>query len=156
MGCSKPKPPIQVYIDSSFEEVQLKAIYLSLKFWESKTDLRFTPEVKLFPEYKHMKSAISIYNAKQGWQKDRFKEITKNKETDPDYMVIATTTMNREIYIGGSFHARTILFKTVIHEMGHVFGCSHSDNQFDIMYRYISNDHQIVSKECLRIIRWTY
>ena len=30
---------------------------------------------------------------------------------------------------------------TIIHELGHAFGLGHSDNEYDIMYPYISTDH---------------
>lgn len=75
------------------------------------------------------------------------------KKYDENYLGLTEYEMNRNKVIGYSkIQISLIKFgdevvsdgeikATIIHELGHAFGLGHSDNEYDIMYPYISPEH---------------
>ena len=62
-------------------------------------------------------------------------DISRNKIIDYSKIQISLIKFGDEVVTDGEIKA------TIIHELGHAFGLGHSDNEYDIMYPYISSDH---------------
>ena len=62
-------------------------------------------------------------------------EMNRNKVIGYSKIQISLIKFGDEIVSDGEIKA------TIIHELGHAFGLGHSDNEYDIMYPYISPEH---------------
>ena len=62
-------------------------------------------------------------------------DLNRSKVIDYSKVQISLIKFGDEIVTDGEIKA------TIIHELGHAFGLGHSDNEYDIMYPYISPDH---------------
>ncbi len=62
-------------------------------------------------------------------------DIDRNKAIDHSKVQISLIKFGDEIVSDGEIKA------TIIHEFGHALGLGHSDNEYDIMYPYISDEH---------------
>jgi predicted Zn-dependent protease len=62
-------------------------------------------------------------------------DMSRNKIIDYSKIQISLIKFGDEVVTDGEIKA------TIIHELGHAFGLGHSDNEYDIMYPYISSDH---------------
>ena len=62
-------------------------------------------------------------------------EMGRNKTIDNSKIQISLIKFGDEIVSDGEIKA------TIIHEFGHALGLGHSNNEFDIMYPYISDKH---------------
>jgi predicted Zn-dependent protease len=62
-------------------------------------------------------------------------EMNRSKVIDYSKIQISLIKFGDEVVTDGEIKA------TIIHELGHAFGLGHSDNEYDIMYPYISSDH---------------
>jgi len=62
-------------------------------------------------------------------------DLNKDKVIDYSKVQISLIKFGDEVVSDGEIKA------TIIHELGHAFGLGHSENEYDIMYPYISPDH---------------
>ncbi len=62
-------------------------------------------------------------------------DMNRNKVIDHSKVQISLIKFGDEVVSDGEIKA------TIIHELGHAFGLGHSENEYDIMYPYISSDH---------------
>ena len=62
-------------------------------------------------------------------------DMNRNKVIDYSKVQISLIKFGDEVVTDGEIKA------TIIHELGHALGLGHSDNEYDIMYPYISTDH---------------
>jgi len=62
-------------------------------------------------------------------------DMSRNKVIDYSKIQISLIKFGDEVVSDGEIKA------TIIHELGHALGLGHSDNEYDIMYPYISTDH---------------
>lgn len=62
-------------------------------------------------------------------------DMGRKKTIDYSKIQISLIKFGDEIVSDGEIKA------TIIHEFGHAFGLGHSENEFDIMYPYISDEH---------------
>ena len=62
-------------------------------------------------------------------------EMNRSKVIDYSKIQISLIKFGDEVVSDGEIKA------TIIHELGHAFGLGHSDNEYDIMYPYISTNH---------------
>ena len=62
-------------------------------------------------------------------------DLKRDKVIDYSKVQISLIKFGDEVVSEGEIKA------TIIHELGHAFGLGHSDNEYDIMYPYISPDH---------------
>lgn len=62
-------------------------------------------------------------------------DLNRDKVIDYSKVQISLIKFGDEVVSDGEIKA------TIIHELGHAFGLGHSDNEYDIMYPYISPDH---------------
>ena len=62
-------------------------------------------------------------------------DLNRDKVIDYSKVQISLIKFGDEVVSDGEIKA------TVIHELGHALGLGHSDNEYDIMYPYISTDH---------------
>ena len=62
-------------------------------------------------------------------------DLNRVKVIDYSKVQISLIKFSDEVVSDGEIKA------TIIHELGHAFGLGHSDNEYDIMYPYISSDH---------------
>lgn len=150
-GC-QPQSTIHIKIDSSFNYYQIPAIQKAAQLWKNKTNLNIIISTNDLTNIQPIQSnTIFIYNANLEPKKSKFEELTRNRETP-----VATTTIYKEIFIPNSVPARTNIFKIVIHELGHAFGCYHVNIPSDVMFPYLSRDYQTISKECIYLVKNTF
>jgi len=62
-------------------------------------------------------------------------DLSRGKVIDYSKIQISLIKFGDEVVSDGEIKA------TIIHELGHAFGLGHSNNEYDIMYAYISPDH---------------
>lgn len=62
-------------------------------------------------------------------------DLNRDKVINYSKVQISLIKFGDEVVSDGEIKA------TIIHELGHAFGLGHSDNEYDIMYPYISSDH---------------
>jgi predicted Zn-dependent protease len=62
-------------------------------------------------------------------------DVNRSKVIDYAKIQISLIKFGDEVVSDGEIKA------TIIHELGHAFGLGHSENEYDIMYPYISTDH---------------
>ena len=62
-------------------------------------------------------------------------DMGRNKVIEYSKIQISLIKFGNEVVSDGEIKA------TIIHELGHAFGLGHSDNEYDIMYPYISPEH---------------
>jgi hypothetical protein len=62
-------------------------------------------------------------------------DMDRNKVIEYSKIQISLIKFGDELVSDGEIKA------TIIHELGHAFGLGHSDNEYDIMYPYISPEH---------------
>lgn len=62
-------------------------------------------------------------------------DLNRDKVIDHSKVQISLIKFGDEVVSDGEIKA------TIIHELGHAFGLGHSENEYDIMYPYISSDH---------------
>lgn len=62
-------------------------------------------------------------------------DMNRNKVIEYSKIQISLIKFGNEVVSDGEIKA------TIIHEIGHAFGLGHSDNEYDIMYPYISPEH---------------
>ena len=137
------KPPTHIVIDNSFSQTQLTQIKKSLYFWKNYLNLSYSIE------HITIQQDILILNASHGWKKTKFEELAKTRNP-------IATTYNKKIFIPNLPTSHSYLFKIVAHELGHVFGCYHTNDESDIMYPFLSNKKQSVSFNCKSLIRKTF
>lgn len=105
------KTPINIYIDPAFSPTQIKQIHNAFDLWSNNSSLSLS--------HNNSSPHFQIFYANKGWKKNTFNLLTKNRETP------IATTINKQIFIPPTNHS---LFKIVAHELGHNFGCYHTNS----------------------------
>lgn len=133
--------PLKIYVKESssryYKSVYKDYVTYALNVWRKADDrINFTivnsqrdADISLF----------FIENLGDKYKKDYLGlteyDLNRGKIIDYSKIQISLIKFGDEVVTDGEIKA------TVIHEFGHAFGLGHSENEYDIMYPYISDEH---------------
>jgi predicted Zn-dependent protease len=139
-----------VVIDNSFDQYKIQKIQDALLYWEKKSHIDLKIEVKDVSAEKYSwryDEITTIYNASDGWQRKTYEAYKQ-----PRTILGITVFPAKDIFLVDSVK----IFKTTMHEFGHILGLDHVDNKWDVMYCKILGGMVGISWAALKIVRETH